>query len=164
MQLFFLMSLWSYWTLRTKQELHFRWIFGEKCLYYTCTLSSHVWPFSSCFRNPGMFNILSLKAKIMLVKPITFQSCIFKKIKRLIQRTSIVHLVGDFPLKIIRNFKKYHFLTGIQLKIKNKNLSTSKLLKLICLNSKCKYSTGKGNTLTSITLLLPKEKRQKTSI
>lgn len=57
-------------------------------------------PFSSCFRHPGMFNILSLKAKIMLVKPITFQSCIFKKTQRLIQRTSTVHLVGDFPWKI----------------------------------------------------------------
>lgn len=56
----------------------------------------------------------------MLIKLITFQNCIFKKTQRLTQRTSIVHLVGDFPLKIIRNFKKYYFLTGIQLEIKKK--------------------------------------------
>lgn len=158
------MSLWSHWTLRTKRELHLSLnLWWKMPVLYLYSVISSMAPFSSCFRHPGMFNILSLKVKIMLVKPITFQSCIFKKTQRLIQRTSTVHLVGDFPLKIIRNSKKYYFLTGIQLEIKTKNLSTSKLLKLICLSSKCKYSTGKGNTLTSITLLLPKEKRQKTS-
>lgn len=114
----------------TALSLHLWW---KKPVLYLYSVISCMAPFSSCFRNPGMFNILSLKAKIMLVKPITFQSCILKKIKRLIQRTSIVHFVGDFPLKIIRNFKKYYFLTGIQLEIIiKKNLSTSKhWLKLV---------------------------------
>lgn len=56
-------------------------------------------------------------AKIMLVQLISFQNCIFKKTQTLIQRTNTVHLVGNFPLKIIRNFKKYYFLTGVRLEI-----------------------------------------------
>lgn len=113
-------------------------------------------PFLFLFQASWYVQYSFLKGKIMLIKLITFQNCIFKKTQRLTQRTSIVHLVGDFPLKIIRNFKKYYFLTGIQLEIKKKKIFQPA-------SSKCKYSTGKGNTLTSITLLLPKEKRQKTS-
>lgn len=66
----------------------FCYIFGEKCQYYTDTLTSHVWPLLfSCFMHPGIFSILFLKmvqkAKInLLVKWITFQSCIKKKIHR----------------------------------------------------------------------------------
>lgn len=103
----------------------FHCIFGEKCQYYICTLSPHYGPFLFLFQASWHVQYTFLKdgfedKNYLLVKRITFQSCILKKTQKLVQRTSAVHLAGVFPLKIIKSFKKYYFLTGVLLEIKKK--------------------------------------------